>query len=179
MFPKSIPISAFSVQGPVPALIRAAAPKAPETFMSPQRPVTSGPKEQMKNWEMERGRWGQPYLLCLYIDHTVSGLWNKKPYGEERIKKTKKKNTWSQWTVCWRFDLMLLCDNYKAHCCHLVMTLQLITVYKVQQSGGSAIWTKKDRREELSIETCLRGKVILHTWIKNTDMLSRKLSRTQ
>ncbi len=85
MFPKSIPIPAFSVQGPVPALIHAAALKAPETLMSPQRPVTSGPKEQMKNWEMER-RWGHPYLLCLYIDHTVSGLWNKKPYGEERKK---------------------------------------------------------------------------------------------
>ncbi len=145
MFPKSIPISAFSVQGPVPALIRAAAPKAPETFMSPQRPVTSGPKEQMKNRDGKKV--GASILaLPLYRSHSIRFV------EQETVWRREKKNTWSQWKVFWRFNLMLLYDNHKAHCCHLVMTLQLITVYKVQPLGGSAIWTKKDRRWELSID---------------------------
>lgn len=84
--------------------------------------------------------------LPLYRSHSIRFVEQETVWRREK----KNKNTWSQWTVFWRFNLMLLCDNHKAHCCHLVMTLQLITVYKVQPSGESAIWTKNDRRWELS-----------------------------
>lgn len=53
-------------------------------------------------------------ILALPLHRSHSIRFVEQETVRRRENKKNKKNTWSQWTVCWRFDLMLLCDNQSA-----------------------------------------------------------------
>lgn len=87
--------------------------------------------------------------LPLYRSHSIRFVEQESVWREKK----NKKKPWLQWKVCWRFNHTPLYDNHKAHCCHLVVTLQPNTIYKVQPPGWSAIWTRKKTKGKMSKET--------------------------
>jgi len=77
--------------------------------------------------------------LPLNRSHSIRFVGQESVWTEEEEKKT-----WLQWKVCWRFNHTPLYDNHKAQCCHLVVTLQPITIYMVAlcQFEPERIWTR-------------------------------------